>query len=145
MFGFIRFAPYAIVAAVAATAGWKINGWRLEANIASLEASYAKAYAESLEAMKARENAIRQAADKLRKDKDAQIKSVNRRLNAALDELRKRPSRADNLPNSAGACPAATGDRLAREDAEFLTRYSALAAEQQEFLRYCVKQYESLR
>lgn len=145
MFGLIRLAPYAIVAAVAVTVGWKVNGWRLEANIASLQASYAKAYAESLEAMKNREIALKKAADKIRKDKDAQIQSVNRRLNVALNELRKRPSRSDNLPNTAGTCPAATGDRLAREDAEFLTRYSTLAAEQQEFIKYCVKQYESLR
>ena len=149
MLGFLAIPNLVRVVIIAGTAviafgtGWKINGWRLESRIASLQASHAKAYADSLEAMKTRENANRQAADKLRKDKDAEIKTVNRRLNAALDELRQRPARG--VPDTAGTCPSATGDKLAREDAEFLTRYAAIAAEQQEFLKYCVRQYESLR
>lgn len=69
---------------------------------------------------------------------DANIASARARLDRALGELRKRPSRVEQAVAASQACPAVpacTGDRLAREDASFLTRYAALAAEQQAQLK----------
>lgn len=124
--------------------GWVVNGWRLEARIADLKASYAKAYADAQKAARSREIALQTQADAQRKKKDDQIKNINSRLAAALDGLRDRPTRND-MPPAAGTCGAATGAELSRPDAEFLAGESARADEAVAMLNYCIAQYNSLR
>jgi hypothetical protein len=81
-----------------------------------------------------------EAADQIRKEKDAKITSINAQLLDAISELRSRPSRAQNAAN--GSC--GTGATLSAEDAEFLTREAARADTIRAGLDACYKQYESL-
>lgn len=130
-------------------AGWVVNGWRLEARIASLEASYAKAYAEAQLAARNKEQALVKQFEEIRKSKDAQIKNISNRLASALNGLQNRPGRPDPMPDnsqhgnagSAGCSPA----ELYREDAEFLVQFSATTEEMKEGLKYCIAQYNAAR
>ena len=81
------------------------------------------------------------AADQIRKDKDAQITSINAQLVDAISELRKRPSRAQASSNGQGG----TGATLFAEDAEFLTREAARADIIRTGLSACYAQYDSLK
>ena len=80
------------------------------------------------------------AADQIRKDKDAQITSINAQLVDAISELRKRPSRAQGASNGQGG----TGATLSAEDAEFLVREAARADIIRTGLSACYQQYDSL-
>ena len=80
------------------------------------------------------------AADQIRKDKDAQITSINTQLVDAISELRQRPSRAQASSNGQGG----TGATLFAEDAEFLTREAARADIIRTGLSACYAQYDSL-
>jgi len=78
-------------------------------------------------AARKKEQAWQDAADQTTKAKDAQIQTINRRLNVALGELRNRPERPSVLPENSGACRSGTGSGLFRDDAEFLSRLAARA------------------
>ena len=81
------------------------------------------------------------AADQIRKEKDAQINSINNQLINAIDELRKRPSRTQAASNGQGG----TGLSLSAEDAGFLDREAARADILRSALSACYSQYDSLR
>ena len=81
------------------------------------------------------------AADQIRKDKDAQITSINAQLVDAISELRKRPSRAQGASNGQGG----TGLSLFAEDATFLDREAARADVLRSALDACYQQYDSLK
>ena len=78
-------------------------------------------------AARKKEHAWQTAADETTKAKDDQIRNINRRLNAALGELRNRPERPAVVPENSGACRSGTGSGLFRDDAEFLSRLAARA------------------
>ena len=80
-------------------------------------------------------------ADKIRTEKDAQIKAINAQLVDAVSELRKRPSRT--AETNAGSC--GTGSTLFAQDAEFLVREAARADEIRVALDACYKQYEAIK
>jgi arginyl-tRNA--protein-N-Asp/Glu arginylyltransferase len=86
------------------------------------------------------EKAHQAAADKIEKEKNAQIASINNQLVDAISELRKRPNRAQSASN--GSC--GTGATLSAEDAEFLTREAARADIIRSGLSACYKQYDAL-
>ena len=81
------------------------------------------------------------AADQIRKEKDAQITSINAQLVDAISELRKRPSRAQDAANGQGG----TGLSLSAEDASFLDREAARADVLRSALDACYQQYDSLK
>ena len=81
------------------------------------------------------------AADQIRKEKDAQIASINNSLADALVQLRSRPSRAQAASNGQGG----TGLSLSAEDSSFLEREAARADVLREALNACYKQYDSLK
>jgi hypothetical protein len=81
------------------------------------------------------------AADQIRKDKDAQIKVINNQLVDAISELRKRPSRTDQA-NNGQSC---NGASLYAEDSEFLVREAARADEIRVALQACYKQYDAIK
>ena len=83
-------------------------------------------------------------ADKIRKDKDAQIKAINDQLVDAISELRKRPSRSSeaSIGQAAKACD---GSELFAEDSEFLIREAARADTIRVALQACYKQYDSIK
>lgn len=99
-----------------------------------------------------REKLMQQTADRIRQEKDLEIRNLNARSTALANSLRDRPSRpADTvsaLPSSTDArcpTPVCTGAGLSREDALFLTGEAARGAEAVALLKQCHAQYESLK
>ena len=105
-------------------------------------------YAKGQEVARAREQEMQAAADKLRREKDAQIKDISARATALANSLRNRPERPTESGAMSGttrSCGGASGAELARRDGEFLAGYSADAARLQAALDQCVKQYNAVR
>lgn len=114
---------------------------------AAQEAQYAAAQAAARE----KERSLQHKADRLRQEKDREIKNLNARATALANSLRERPARATTqssaVPDAAGARPAAqscTGAGLAREDAEFLAGEAARGNETRALLRQCREQYDTV-
>ena len=82
------------------------------------------------------------AADKIEKDKNDQINSINTRLANALVELRNRPSRPKSEATNASTC--GTGATLYAEDGSFLIGEAARADKLRSALQACYEQYDSL-
>ena len=127
MFGINIYAIYALVM-VALFCGGFVNG-----------CSYQQSKAEKN--IRDKEHQYQADADKIRKDKDAQIKAINNQLVDAISELRKRPSRTAETTNG----KSCNGASLYAEDAEFLVREAARADEMRVSLEACYKQYESIK
>ena len=127
MFGLNIYAIYAAVI-VALFCGGFVNG-----------CSYQQSKAEKT--IRDKEHQYQSDADKIRKDKDAQIKAINNQLVDAVSELRKRPSRATETGTGQGC----NGARLYAEDSEFLIREAARADEIRVGLQACYKQYDALK
>lgn len=141
-----KIAAVAAVVLVAFTTGWVVNGWRYKAEAAKVQAAYAKALSDAELASRAKEQSLQAAANAERSKKDAEINVVRSQLDAALVQLRNRPlRRADGVPGPAGVASPATGRELSREDAEFLTREAARAAEIDVELRNCYATYNAVR
>lgn len=114
----------------------------------TMNAVYTQRLLESSELAREREHVMVASADKIRKEKDAQIASLNGRLSVALDGLRQRPQRPPSPSKDSTApcdCQGATGSQLSREDAEFLARESARADRLRAALEQCYQQYDSVR
>ena len=106
------------------------------------------AYAKGQEEARQREQEMQQAADKLRREKDAQIRDINARATALTNSLRdrqERPSKDGSMSGTARSCAGSSGAELAKGDGEFLAGYSADAARLQAALDQCVKQYNAVR
>ena len=106
------------------------------------------AYAKGQEEARQREQEMQQAADRLRREKDAEIRDINARTIALSNSLRdraERPSKDDSVSGTARSCSGASGAELAKGDGEFLAGYSADAARLQAALDQCVKQYNAVR
>ena len=127
----------AIVAILAAT-GWYGYNWVYDRGFTASETQHvaaklalAEATVTAMNDTKATNVKLQADKDQLRKDKDAQITSINSTLAAAVAGLRDRPARdgAGNMPvdPTTGAKLGATGANLLRQDSEFLTRESARA------------------
>jgi hypothetical protein len=127
MFGINLYAIYAVVI-IALFCGGFVNGCSYQQNKAE-------------KTIRAKEHQYQADADRIRKDKDAQIKVINNQLVDAVSELRKRPSRA----TEAGDGKSCNGTRLYAEDSEFLVREAARADEIRVALDACYKQYDSLK
>ena len=80
-------------------------------------------------------------ADKIRKEKDDQIRAINDQLADALVSLRKRPSRAAEASNGQNC----NGSGLYAEDAEFLIREASRADQIRVALQACYNQYDSIQ
>ena len=109
-------------------------------------AQYAKAMEESVEI----QQQLQMGADKLRQEKDREIRDITARNTALANSLRDRQSRsaspASPVSGAASSGPSAcTGKELYREDGEFLVRIAREADELRAALKQCYKQYESVR
>lgn len=106
-------------------------------------------YAKGQEAARAREQEMQAAADKLRKEKDAQINNINARATALSNSLRDRqtrPAQTGAVSSAPGVGPSAcTGKELYREDGEFLVRIAREADELRIALKQCYNQYDAVR
>ena len=106
------------------------------------------AYAKGQEEARQREQEMQGAADRLRREKDAEIRDINARTIALSNSLRdraERPSKDDSVSGAPRSCAGASGAELAKGDGEFLAGYSADAARLQAALDQCVKQYNAAR
>jgi len=88
-----------------------------------------------------KEHQYQSNVDKIRIEKDAQIKAINNQLVDAVSELRKRPSRTAETPNGKGC----NGASLYAEDSEFLVMEAARADEIRRGLQACYKQYDAIK
>jgi len=127
MFGINMYAVYAAVI-IALFCGGFVNGCSYQQNKAE-------------KTIRNKEHQYQADADKIRKDKDAQIKVINSQLVDAVSELRKRPSRSTEASDG----KSCNGTRLYAEDSEFLVREAARADEIRVALDACYKQYDSLK
>ena len=137
MFGSIqlKLISYLVAITLIFSAGWTINGWRYEKKIASEKIAQEQAIA-------AKEKENQQAADQIRREKDAQINAINNQLADALIKLRSRPSRSQYSANNG---QGGTGLSLSAEDAAFLDREAARADGLRTALAACYKQYDEVK
>lgn len=147
----------ATLAVAAAGAGGLYKGHEL--GMAEVQQAWDKektqqyaAYAEAQESARQKEQEMQASADKLRKEKDAEIRNINARATALANSVRERPSRpspeTSTMPSttSAGCAPTScTGAGLSREDAQFLAGEAARADELRAALKQCHAQYDTLR
>jgi hypothetical protein len=107
----------------------------------SIEAARFDSYkAEQIKLVRDAEENHQALADQIRKEKDAQIASINNSLADALIKLRERPSRTQDAANGQGG----TGVSLSAEDSIFLEREAARADILRTALSACYGQYDSL-
>jgi hypothetical protein len=107
----------------------------------SIEAARFDSYkAEQIKLVRDAEENHQALTDQIRKEKDAQIASINISLADALIKLRERPNRAQNTTNGQGG----TGLSLSAEDATFLDREAARADILRSALWACYSQYDAL-
>jgi hypothetical protein len=125
--------------------GWITNGWRLNASIASLQASYAEERGRVLQEVRNREKSLFESSERIRKDRDAKIRNLDGRLRTVTAELQQRQKRDSRESTDTAACSGATGAELSREDAEFLAREASRADQVVENLNYCIAQYNKVR
>jgi hypothetical protein len=153
--------PWLIVGFVLAIAGSFVGGY-YKGNSAGMakvqqqwdneKAVQYEAYAQAQEAARIKEQNLQLQADRLREEKDNEIRNLNARATALSNSLRDRPSRtttvASTVPSSTGlSCPAltCTGAELSREDGEFLAGEAARADEARTLLKQCYDQYNAVR
>jgi hypothetical protein len=107
------------------------------------------AYAKGQEEARQREQELQANADKLRKEKDAEIRNINARATALANSLRDRqtrPTQTSAVPSAASVgSSACTGKQLYREDSEFLVGIAREADELRIALNQCYKQYNAVR
>jgi len=97
--------------------------------------------AEEIANAREKEHQIQDATDQIRKDKDAQINSINNQLANALVELRSRPSRTSQISSNG---QSGTGLSLYAEDGSFLEWEAARADKLRTALEACYKQYDEV-
>jgi hypothetical protein len=127
MFGLNTYAIYAITAIVLFCSGF-VSGCQHQQSAQE-------------KVIRDKEHQYQADADKIRTEKDAQIKVINSQLVDAVGELRKRTSRTSETSNGKNC----NGTSLYAEDAEFLIREAARADEIRIGLEACYKQYESIK
>ena len=109
-------------------------------------AQYAKAMEESVD----KQQQLQMGADKLRQEKDREIRDITARNTALANSLRDRQSRpapnSSTVPSAASVgSSACTGKDHYREDSEFLVRIAREADELRIALNQCYKQYNAAR
>ena len=127
MFGINIYAIIAMVSVVLFCGGF-VNG-----------CSYQQSKAEK--AVRDKEHQYQADADKIRTDKDAQLKVINTQLVDAISQLRSRSSNSTKTV-SGQDCNGAT---LSAPDADFLVREAARADEIRVGLQACYAQYEAIK
>lgn len=138
-------------------AGWKVQGWRLGNEIATIQKFHVKQLAEMQEVALSAEKEFREkergyvaSLTAAQEQRNAEITRINRKHTAVVNSLRNRPERADSnsnsqMPSTPAACIGSTGAELARGDAEFLAGYAADAARLEAALNQCEAAYNALR
>lgn len=151
--------PYFLLASLvaviaAAGAGYFQGSEHGQAKIQNLwdkekAAQYAE-YAKGQEAARAKEQELQANADRLRQEKDREIRDLNARATALSNSLQHRPSssEANTVSGSTSTRPGiygCSGKDLFREDAESLVQIAIEADTLRLALKQCYAQYDSLR
>ena len=107
-------------------------------------------YAKGQEESRKREQELQSTANKLRQEKDREIREIAARNAALANSLRDRQSRpaanTSSVPSAASVGPSAcTGKELYREDGEFLVRLAGEADEVRAALKQCYAQYQAIK
>jgi len=100
--------------------------------------------AEEVKNAREKEHQQQDAADQIRKDKDAQITAINNQLADALVQLRNRPSRSSQVSENGQSSVGCTGAQLYREDSDFLQREATRAETIRVALKACYAQYDEV-
>ena len=106
-------------------------------------------YAKGQEAARQKEQELQAQADRLRRDKDAEIRNISARATALANSLQyreARPAEGSSVPlasENGSTAAGCTGAGLYRPDAEFLLREAAAGQQCQAFLRECRETYEA--
>lgn len=111
-------------------------------------AKLAEEYAANVTAMREKEQLMQGNADKLRQEKDRELKKVADTNKLLLDSLRHRPERTESsgMPQTPSAGQSGcTGKDLYRQDGEFLIGIAREADELRVALKQCYAQYDSLK
>lgn len=128
---------------------WGIHAYdkykAVEAARTSLVLKYEKKLSDAATAARNKEQQMQKDADANLEKKNEEIQDIDRKLNTALNELRKRPKRPTNPPKDSTVAEACTGAKLYGEDAEFLAREAARADRILTERDYYYDQYESVR
>lgn len=82
--------------------------------------------------------------DAVQKQADT-VRFINSELLDDIAKLHNRPSRVPASVNPGAACAGANGLELAREHAQFLAGFAALAAEQDAALAGCYSAYDAVK
>ena len=111
-------------------------------------AKLAEEYAANVTAMREKEQVMQGNADKLRQEKDREIREINAKSIALANSLRERPNRTES--SGVSKTPSAgqsgcTGKELFKQDGEFLIGIAREADELRIALKQCYAQYDSLK
>jgi hypothetical protein len=112
------------------------------------KAKLAEEYAANVAAMREKEQVMQSNADKLREDKNRELREANARNTALLNSLQHRPNRSESSGVPATASngkDGCTGKELYREDGAVLIGIAREADELRISLKQCYAQYESVR
>ncbi len=148
--------PYFIAGSVVAVVlAYGVGHWqgddagqaKVQAKWDQERAKLAEEYAANVTAMREKEQAMQGNADKLRQEKDRELKKVADTNKLLLDSLRHRPER----PSGSGVSETASagqsgcsGKDLYKQDGEFLIGIAREADELRIALKQCYAQYEAL-
>jgi hypothetical protein len=149
--------PYFIAGSVVAVVlAYGVGHWqgddagqaKIQAKWDQERAKLAEEYAANVTAMREKEQAMQGNADKLRQEKDRELKKVADTNKLLLDSLRHRPERTEGsgVSQTPGTGQSScTGKELYRQDSEFLIGIAREADELRIALKQCYAQYDSLK
>ena len=112
------------------------------------KAKLAEEYAANVALMREKEQVMQGNADKLREDKNRELREANARNTALLNSLQHRPNRTESSGVSTTASngkDGCTGKELYREDGAVLIGIAREADELRISLKQCYSQYEAAR
>lgn len=149
--------PYIIAGGVIAVVlSYGVGHWqgddagqaKIQAKWDQEKAKLAEEYAANVTAMREKEQLMQGNADKLRQEKDREIRELNARSIALSNSLRDRPNRTES--SGVSKTPDAgqsgcTGKELYRQDSEFLIGIAREADELRLALKQCYAQYDALQ
>ena len=148
--------PYFIAGSVVAVVlAYSVGHWqgddagqaKIQAKWDQERAKLAEEYAANVTAMREKEQAMQGNADKLRQEKDREIREINAKSIALANSLRDRPNRTEGsgVSETPGTGQSGcTGKELYKQDGEFLIGIAREADELRIALKQCYAQYEAL-
>ena len=155
-----RFLAIGIIGAIIGFgSGWKLQGWRLSAEIAKIRTTHAEQMQKLQDIAITAEQEYREkersyiiSLTHAQEQRNEEVAAINQRHATLVHRLRQRPERivtvtvaGSEVPSAPAACIGTTGAELARGDAEFLAGYAADAARLEAALNQCEAAYNALR